>query len=601
MNQPTDEIIGQIEGSTTPFGFKIKLNKSIPRKSFIAVKHGPETFVLSIIHLWNNDKGYFGECKIIGNPPLTPFPIDSKIRLATLDEIQKAIGLETSEEKGANLGDVFGITGLRALINVEKLGRVFITGKSGSGKSYTAGVLLEELLKKGISLILIDRHGEYSTLKLLDRDNIPDSETFFDKNDPEYSFRKHIIEFAETKYNPQADLPLKYLPVIQMKELILPGQCVSINLKGVDIPIQNNLIDQFLARLYKASTMREIPPVFVFLDEAHLFAGKKSSKTLETVKLIAQEGRKFGCNLVVITQKPQALDTTVRAQAGTWFIHKLTDVNDIRITTTSAEGLDSHDEDEIQNLMPGEAIITGDITPFCPIQIKIRKRYTIHGGAGINVLQELGEESKITRSDLIAKIRDKYTEESLEQSTTDIFQKVQLSTTELYNRIDDLRQENYELKQKIQNLQNLQTQLTQKSGTSGSASNPVNNELPETIKIASEIDQVLNEIEKDVVTSGSADIPKPEQMYDKKMTELMAERDDLKSEIVEKTKILDKLKPKLDKMMEQIQTFELEISGLKVENQDLKDKLKTEQKRADDAVKLAERAVQTMKKKGKYR
>ena len=39
---------------------------------------------------------------------------------------------------------------------------------------------------------------------------------------------------------------------------------------------------------------------------------------------------------------------------------------------------------------------------------------------------------------------------------------------------------------------------------------------------------------------------------------------------------------------------------MKVETQNLKDKLKSEQKRADEAVKLAERAVQTMKKKSKY-
>ena len=562
MNQPSDEIIGHIEGKTTPFGFKFKIMTSIPRKAFIAVNHDSNTFILSTIHLWNDEKGQFGECKIIGNPPHTPFPLDSKIRIARLEEIQKAIGMDTSEEKALNLGEIFGISGLRAMPNVEKLGRVFITGKSGSGKSYTVGVLLEELLKKEIPIIIIDRHGEYSTLKLLDENNIPDSEIFFNKNDPEKSFRKHIIEFAEISYNPQADLPLKYLPVIQLKELILPGQCITINLRGVDIPIQENIIEQFLARLYKASTMREIPPVFVFLDEAHLFAGKKASKSLDTVKMISQEGRKFGCNLVVITQKPQALDTTIRAQAGTWIIHKLTDINDIRITTSSAEGLDSHDEEEIQNLMPGEAIITGDITPFCPIQVKIRKRYTIHGGMGINILEKLGKEEKIARSDLISKFREKYTEEILEDAATEIFQGVRLTTTELYHRIDSLRQTNYELQQEIQRLQAQLAQYTQSTQHSPSIlstpSIPSNlAEIPETTQLASEIDQVLNEIEQNMTTSNTSEIPKPEQMYDEKMTELMSERDDLKVELAEKTKLLDNMKAKLDQMLEKIQTFEL--------------------------------------------
>ena len=75
----------------------------------------------------------------------------------------------------------------------------------------------------------------------------------------------------------------------------------------------------------------------------------------------------------------------------------------------------------------------------------------------------------------------------------------------------------------------------------------------------------------------------------------------LKLELAHKTKLLDQFKTKMENLIEKIQTFELETSGIKVENESLKDKLAKEQKRADDGVQLAERAVSAMKNKGKKR
>ncbi len=594
MSEENPPIIAEIEGKTTPFGFKIHLFDKIPRKAFLKATHGNDSFILSATKLWNDEKGEFAECEIVGQPPLTPFPLDSKIYRANSSEIQKALGMETSEDKALEIGEVFGIPGLKATPNVEKLGRVFITGKSGSGKSYTVGVLIEELLKKRIPLVIIDRHGEYSSLKILDEKNIPETETYFTKNDPDKSYRRNIIEFANMAYNPQADLDLKYLAAIELKELILPGHCITMNLKGEDIPIQEKYVTQFLSRIYKASTISAIPPHFIFLDEAHLFAGKKSTDLVETIKLIAQEGRKFGCNLVVITQKPQALDTTIRAQAGTWIIHKLTDVNDIRITTSSAEGLNSRDEDEIQNLMPGEGIITGDITPFCPIQVQVRRRYTVHGGAGINILDLIGEDEELERSNLIEQFREKYTEEILDDASSEILKGIQLTTTELYNRIDALRHKNLELQEELKKFKDIASQGADVSGLSQKSSSIAS-------KLTKEIDSVLNELELDSSAALNSSLPKPEEMYDEKMLDTMGERDDLKIELEQKTKLLDQLKGKMESLMEKVQIFELETSGIKVENESLKDKLKKEQKRADDAVLLAERAVSAMKGKRKRR
>lgn len=40
-----------------------------------------------------------------------------------------------------------------------------VLAKTGSGKSYTAAVILEELLERRVSLLIIDPHGEYASMK----------------------------------------------------------------------------------------------------------------------------------------------------------------------------------------------------------------------------------------------------------------------------------------------------------------------------------------------------------------------------------------------------------------------------------------------------
>ena len=42
---------------------------------------------------------------------------------------------------------------------------IAVLAKSGAGKSYTVGVILEEILQKKIPIVILDPHNEYSTLK----------------------------------------------------------------------------------------------------------------------------------------------------------------------------------------------------------------------------------------------------------------------------------------------------------------------------------------------------------------------------------------------------------------------------------------------------
>lgn len=575
MDDLNIEVLAKIEGKATPFGFDIHLLNPVNRNSFLATEHEEQIYILSLNRIWNDKDGYHASVSVLGHPPMTPFPLDSKIFLASAQQIQEALGVNHDAKTILTIGKIL-YSEIPATISYEKLGRVFITGKSGSGKSYTVGVLIEELYKKQVPLVIIDRHGEYSTLKLLNKEEIPDEEKFYDKNDPHHKFARNIIEFGDPNFTPNADLELEYLLLSDLEDIILPGHCVLVNLRGLDIPVQEHYIAHFCNRLYKASAnlMKKIPPHFLFIDEAHLFAGKQKKDTVEILKLSAQEGRKFGHNLVLITQKPQLLDTTIRAQAGTWFIHKLTDTNDVRLTCNSAEGLSNEVEEEIQNLGIGESIITGDVTPFGPLRVKIRKRYTVHGGSGINIQEYLEEQEEIPKADLVQQLQSKYSIELLENSTEEMFSKKQYSKSELLHQLDQLRKLNLEQKQLIQDYETEISQLNQKIQDLTNNSSDLDTQLKSQLETVSARDK----------------LPEPEEMYDEKMLELMDERDDLKLKLQE-------LRKKNDALATKFQTLQLQVSGIQVENENLKQLLSNETKRADDAVKLAEKAVETMKKR----
>jgi len=400
--------VAEIDGITTCMGFKIRVysewDTKLRRTDYLSINHEDSVFLLTIKKLWRNNGQLFGQVGVLGKIPQTPFK-SSPIKIADPEIIQKVLQLDTPPEHSMLLGTLLA-TNIPSRFNLDKFGRIFITGKSGSGKSYTVGVIVEELIRKRIPVVIIDRHGEYSSLKVLTEQNFPKNDTFFQIEDPALAFANHIVEFADKNYNPTTDLDLDYLYVAEPSEIVSAGQCVVINLRGLSIENQKKVSLRLLHSLYNASSKSKIPPFYLFIDEAHEFCGKQKDSVNDVVRLISMEGRKFGMNLAIITQRPAALDVSVRSQAGTWIIHKLTDINDISITTKSAEGLSlKEDEDLIQMLNEGEAIITGDIAPLTPIQLKIRERFTLHGGAGFNMTEMVPNADAFSVAPLIEKLR----------------------------------------------------------------------------------------------------------------------------------------------------------------------------------------------------
>ncbi|MFX1316068.1 MAG: helicase HerA domain-containing protein [Promethearchaeota archaeon] len=381
--------VGRLTGKTTTHTVTVLFEgPTVERNNYLVVcgekdEQGKKLYyVLYINDMWTDEKGRMAKLGVLGDRPTKPFEIGSDVFMAKEEQISKILGIFNPPEESLSLGKLIGYP-YEVYLLIKNFGRIFITGKSGSGKSYTMGVLCEEFLKKGIPVVILDRHGEYGALKVAGED-LPEGES---------EFVDSIIEFSDLKKNKGGDVDIEYLFSLKPSDIVAPNLCTVVNLNGMALEVQEAIAGKLLKKLYDASTTRSIPPFYLFLDEAHLFAGKKQTETCEVVKLFAQEGRKFGANIVIGTQRPQLLDTTIRAQAGTWVVHNLSDIRDIGITISSAEDLSNENKSDISGLDKGQAIICGEAVKGIPLFVKIRKRRTKHGGVSFNPLDFLSPQT----------------------------------------------------------------------------------------------------------------------------------------------------------------------------------------------------------------
>ncbi len=446
-------IAGRITGKSTTLEFEFMVEGIVKKFEYLQVPHAENDFVLcQVVELIKIGDTTTAQCNIIGykkdgsiNKIRIPFDPGTEVLKASDDFIRETINLGSKD--CAKIGKLQG-KDIEVFMDLRKAlsKHISVLAKSGSGKSYCVGVILEELLEKRIPTLVIDPHGEYNTLKYPSQE--PGAEP--------KSYIKQIQEYGDVSINPALKplklsypssteelihlLPAKPNPnqqaliysslrdankdfnsiiyeleiqdnqskwtVINMidylrkkdlfssiptlyNELIKPGACSIINLKGVDPEIQEVIVYKMMNDLFQARKQNTVPPFFAVIEEAHNycpergFGEAKSSKILRT---IASEGRKFGFGLCVISQRPSRVDKSVLSQCSTQVILKVTNPNDLKAISASVEGMTSDTEKEIQNLAVGEAIVTGVVD--MPLFVQIRKRKTKHGGEQVNIVQE---------------------------------------------------------------------------------------------------------------------------------------------------------------------------------------------------------------------
>lgn len=135
-----------------------------------------------------------------------------------------------------------------------------------------------------------------------------------------------------------------------------------------------NVIGRYLLNQARGG-MYAKSPVVVIVDEAHNFLGRHiggedTVARLDAFELIAREGRKFGLNICLATQRPRDITEGVLSQIGTLVVHRLTNDRDREVVERACGEIDRSASSFLPSLQPGEAAIVGADFPI-PLTLKI--------------------------------------------------------------------------------------------------------------------------------------------------------------------------------------------------------------------------------------
>lgn len=367
------------DSSTVGFTLELGYDEGLIEGDFVAVP-GPDDgeYVAQITHTESTTDGVKADVSVLGTFPDLPFKQGTAVRKAGREQVLRVLRLP---DEGLYVGRLRDFDVAAAVTVEDAMGKQMgVFGKTDSGKSYTAGVLVEELVRFGQPVIVIDPHGEYASLKVRPDGSASDIP---------------VVEYADTDLHADADADLD-LSTLDPASLVRPGQATVVNLRGMGSERSLTVTKQVLEDVHLARMRDEIPPTKYVVEEAHRFAPRRKNKVRPVIADIAKEGRKFGSTLLLISQRPSEVKSTVRAQIQAPIVHKLTDDSDLDKITSSVEGLSTSWGTQIQKLATGEALLAGDLVAS-PTFITVRERRTIHhgGSAGMFRLADYGNPAEI--------------------------------------------------------------------------------------------------------------------------------------------------------------------------------------------------------------
>lgn len=207
--------------------------------------------------------------------------------------------------------------------------RIFITGQSGSGKSYLAKVIVEELADLKLPIVIIDPEGEYGAFS----DNY--STIIVGGGYADLSLDSFNMEIAEKILN------YLYSPDFQMIIFDTSEKFTS---------EQSKIHSVILEAVFNQATVKKNPTVLV-TEEAHIIAPQTggSSRSLDLAIDIAKRGRKRGLHSIWVTQRPADVNKQVISQCNIRFFgrhQEPADINALKIYTKNL----NIDERELMSL-----------------------------------------------------------------------------------------------------------------------------------------------------------------------------------------------------------------------------------------------------------
>lgn len=228
-----------------------------------------------------------------------------------------------------------------------------ILGIRGSGKSNTAGVIFEELLKHNYPLTVVDIDGEYFGLK------------------EEYELL--VIGQGEN-----VDISIEPEDAAQVAEISIKQSIpVVLDLSGFLKEEQRGMLKGYFTDLWNwAGKLRK--PYMIGIEESHEFIPQgKKSELKEIITRLALRGRKRGLGAVIISQRSAKVEKDVLTQAGMLFLHRVVHEADMKVYNDLMPWSKGEVREKVNKLGTGDCIFLDEKSTQ---KIYVRERSTFHAG-----------------------------------------------------------------------------------------------------------------------------------------------------------------------------------------------------------------------------
>lgn len=363
----------------------------------------------------------------------------------------QALGLQVDPNQGFEVGHIYGDARTPVILDKKSIQRhMLIVGGIGSGKSYTRGVLAEELWRLGVPQVNVDVMGEMiDAAEELGGVNLAPGRDGFtlpisalsppDVLDAVPSINKGtnmetLLRFAHETLlkdlmtgknkrghfevddllqaiepaalalgfnNAQTVAPTKirtetlkrhqYLGrPFDWKAALKPGAVINIDCRGMLVSDLRLIVASIARDLQNLARAQQIPFVAFSIDEFHLVApANDDTVTTQALRELARIGRHLRLGLILTTQSPQDVDKSILKRLLTRFLHAIEpdQLDALRGVFSDA----SHElVRQLPKLPQGVCVLTGALeTVRHAAVIKIRNRVTTHGGATPDIFGDL--------------------------------------------------------------------------------------------------------------------------------------------------------------------------------------------------------------------
>ena len=297
---------------------------------------------------------------------------------------------EVSDGPGGDSGEKPGTPVSLPVVEI-LTGRGFVTGKSGSGKSNTASVIIEKLLDSQFPVLIVDTDGEYYGLK------------------EQYEIlHAGADEECDIQVSPEHAEKIANLALEQNVPIILD---VSGYLDEADA---EEMLLQVSRQLF-AKEKKLKKPFLMLVEECHEYIPEKGGMGEAGKMLIkvAKRGRKHGLGVVGISQRPADVKKDYITQCDWLVWHRLTWRNDTKVV---GRILGNEYADAIEDMGNGEGFLMTDWSESLR-RVQFHRKETFDAGATPGLDDFERPELKSVSGDLVSDLREISDEKAQREST----------------------------------------------------------------------------------------------------------------------------------------------------------------------------------------